>query len=592
MDNFEFKLPIYYLKNKELTENNIIEDLYLLDKKNTSNNLLLNETHMLDVSNIDLSNSLATEPLYKYVFNPNIEFSNSTIYLWSIYYTSDVKYLKNTQKLIKNDKKFIINIEEQNKIYEIWDEIKNEKDFCKKYKFITTGVIQFLNNNSEFLQIMSIYNLSSPLLTLSLPILLLIIPFFILKFRKIQINLNTYLCLLKQVISKHAVGQLLNINDMDFSKKIYVLFTISLYFIQIYQNINSCLEFYKNINKIKYETKLIKTYLQNTIININILQNKCKKLKTYKKFMNNLNIKKNEILVIIDNLKNFNNEKFNISDIINIGDIMKTYYNIYNNKTLHKTLLYTFGLNGYFDNLNELNNNISKNNISKCKFSKKYTNFKNAYFPNLINNNPIKNTYNLNEQMLITGPNAAGKTTLLKTTLFNILISQQIGYGFYDKANIYPYQILHSYINLPDTSGRDSLFQLEAKRCKNILDIINNNKKKNYRHFCIFDELYSGTNPYEAIASATSLLNYLNKNKNVYFMLTTHFIGLCENLNNTQRFRNYHMKINKNKNDFEYTYKINKGISKIKGGLKVLIDLKYPKDILYNTYNIINNLII
>ena len=35
-------------------------------------------------------------------------------------------------------------------------------------------------------------------------------------------------------------------------------------------------------------------------------------------------------------------------------------------------------------------------------------------FLNLKNENPIKNSYKLNKHMIITGPNAAGKTTLLK----------------------------------------------------------------------------------------------------------------------------------------------------------------------------------
>ena len=38
-------------------------------------------------------------------------------------------------------------------------------------------------------------------------------------------------------------------------------------------------------------------------------------------------------------------------------------------------------------------------------------------------------------------------------------------------------------------------------------------EKKHERHFAVFDELYSGTNPYEAISSAYSYLNYISKNK-------------------------------------------------------------------------------
>ena len=40
------------------------------------------------------------------------------------------------------------------------------------------------------------------------------------------------------------------------------------------------------------------------------------------------------------------------------------------------------------------------------------------------------------------------------------------------------------------------------------------------------------------------------------------------------------IKQNDSKSDFEYTYKLKKGISKVKGGIKVLKDLNYPKEII------------
>ena len=115
------------------------------------------------------------------------------------------------------------------------------------------------------------------------------------------------------------------------------------------------------------------------------------------------------------------------------------------------------------------------------------------------------------------------KTTILKTTIFNIILSQQIGFGFYTSANINPYKYIHCYLNIPDTSGRDSLFQAEARRCKEILESVINNTE---RHFCIFDEIYSGTNPYEAISGAYAYLTFLSKYKNFKFMLTTHYVSL------------------------------------------------------------------
>jgi DNA mismatch repair ATPase MutS len=159
-----------------------------------------------------------------------------------------------------------------------------------------------------------------------------------------------------------------------------------------------------------------------------------------------------------------------------------------------------------------------------------------------MNGHPVKNNINLNKKTTITGPNAAGKTTLIKSTLLNIIFSQQFGYGFYKKAKLVPYEYVHSYLNIPDTSGRDSLFQAESRRCREIITCLIENKTK--RHFCIFDELYSGTNPYEAVASAFGFIKYLNTYENVDLLLTTHYCKLCKLLE-AENIQNMHMKIEK-----------------------------------------------
>ena len=226
---------------------------------------------------------------------------------------------------------------------------------------------------------------------------------------------------------------------------------------------------------------------------------------------------------------------------------------------------------------------------------------------------PVKNTVSLDKRLVITGPNASGKTTILKMTMLNILFSQQLGHGFYEAGTrIRPYHQLHSYLNIPDTSGRDSLFQAESRRCKEILDKLSGGLCPPVRHFCIFDELYSGTNPYEAIASAYGYIMHLTKHDNVDFMLTTHYIQLCKlfqsqktesesdkrekiainsEVNETNKIRNLHMDVADRGNyDFKYLYTLRPGISAIKGGIKVLYDLQYPASIVDATRRILSTL--
>jgi DNA mismatch repair ATPase MutS len=124
------------------------------------------------------------------------------------------------------------------------------------------------------------------------------------------------------------------------------------------------------------------------------------------------------------------------------------------------------------------------------------------------------------------------------------------------------------------------LFQAEARRCKDIIDSIDENKENT--HFCAFDELYSGTNPEEAILSANAFMKYLIKHKNVNCILTTHFIELCKQLDNDELIENYRMKTINSNGDFKYSYLLEKGISDIRGGIKVLYDMNYPKEIIEN----------
>lgn len=561
----------------------------------------LNDTTIVE---LELVESIDKEelPIYEHVFKPSNKASNQVIKQIAQYYTTDINYLKETQQLTKS-----INSEQLNTIYNkysfsdfdindtinLWEEIKSETGFCEKYLYIDWSFAKNLNNNPQFLQLMSLYNIASPILSLCLPIFVLIIPFFIIKLKGVEVTISQYIEILKSLISNHAIFKIFTqFHEVNNGQKIYLLLSSAFYLFSIYQNILVCIRFYSNMQKIHNYLAKFKKYLAYTLDIMEYYSYNTNKLTKYEKFTSDLMENRSILYQLHRDLSLITPFTFSFSKISEIGHIMYSFYQIYDNSQYHDAILYSFGFNGYFNLLNYIGILSNESKLVKASFinnrSKTKPSFKKMYYPKFINNETstiIKNDCNLNKNMIITGPNASGKTTTLKSVFINILLSQQIGYGCFDSLKFRPYDKFHCYLNIPDTSGRDSLFQAEARRCKEIIDCIDEDTENDITHFCIFDELYSGTNPEEAVISANAFMDYIVKYNSVTCLLTTHYVKLCKQLSKNNRIKNYSMKtLKKNSNAgdsfLEYTYELVEGISKIKGGLKVLHDMNYPKEIL------------
>jgi len=580
-----FQLPITYLTDKQLIKPHIKTDLELISLK-------------------------GEKSLYDTVFHPTTLYGTQTVPLWSEYYTANKYFLKDSQTLVKElnlkslnvDINKIVQVNEK-EMNDVWQEIVAETGFVEKYHYIEWSRFKECNNSSVFLQLLSLYNMTSPLLSLAVPIFFLIFPFILLKIQGIPIGVSRYIEVLKTLFKQHQLGQIFTLGSASWDKVIYILVSFGFYILQVYQNVTSCIKYYQNMRKIHAQLFTVRAYVKQTLEKMAMLTALCEPLPTYQPFITDLQEQKmvlehmdREFSEILPNGLSFRKVK-------QIGHVMKCFYQLYNKVEYKAVLAYSFGLHGYLDNLQSLAQRFGENQINACKIlqqTKKNNNKKNkqktstkfteAYFPTLLGTSgetePVKNTYELDKHLLITGPNAAGKTTLLKTTIFNIIFSQQTGFGFYKKAQLKLYDHIHCYINIPDTSGRDSLFQAEARRCKDILTTLSavatntdkDNKLEN--HLCVFDELYSGTNHYEAISSAYAFLSYLNKYSNVNFVLTTHYLDLCKRLDTQPGINNVHMEVIEEGTDFKYTYKLKKQVSTVKGGVKVLRDLDYPKEII------------
>ena len=560
-----FLLPIQYREHIPINDN-INSDLELLNTVDNSNT-----------------------PVYSHLFNPKTTVGEIAIESWGKGYTNDSTFLKDSQKIYTNFN-IIQNVDIVNKMTNDWKEIKGIEEIEEKYQYIEWDQLKWLNYNPILLQILSILNITSPLLQLITPLIMLILPFFFLKLLGHNININNYIHILKQIIAKNQLGQILmNFQGASIKTKVYGVVMLGFYLYSIYQNIISCYHFYTNAYYIVDKINSLKKYMKYTNDNMIRFSESIEPYNSYTEFNNNLKntIRKNELF--INELDVLPEKTRSIKTVRIFGLIMKTFYKLHYDTDINDLLLFSLGFNGYIDTLDGLNNNILNKDINPIKLSSKNKcSFKDIYHPSLKDLHPVKNNISLSKSMIITGPNAAGKTTLLKSTIINLIFTQQTGFGFYKKGVLNPYKYIHSYINIPDSCSRDSLFQSEARRCKNILDIIEKNKKD--RHFCVFDELYSGTNPYEAISNAYGYLDYIIKNKNVKIILTTHYIKLCKLFRNNTKIKNYNMETFVENHVSNNTYKLVPGYSTTKGGLAVLKSLDYPTTIINKAKNIIENI--
>ena len=179
-----------------------------------------------------------------------------------------------------------------------------------------------------------------------------------------------------------------------------------------------------------------------------------------------------------------------------------------------------------------------------------------------VGNDVCLGTDGQTRNMILTGPNAGGKSTFVRSLLINVLFSQTIGLSVADSCKMTPFKYINSQINIPDCKGKESLFQAEMNRCKNNIDRI---KALNDDEFALvlMDEVFNSTNPVEGISGAYAVAAHMAKHARVMVVFTTHFAYLTKLAKKTGAFCNYKMNVIEGADGaYVFPYKLKKGISK------------------------------
>jgi DNA mismatch repair protein MutS len=190
--------------------------------------------------------------------------------------------------------------------------------------------------------------------------------------------------------------------------------------------------------------------------------------------------------------------------------------------------------------------------------------------------NPVYNNLTIDKNILITGPNAGGKSTLIKSCLMAILFAQTFGVANAKSMTFTPFFYINSQMNIPDCKGKESLFEAEMYRSKANLDRL---KELDGKLSIIFmDEIFNSTNPVEGIAGAYAIAKRMSSYLSNLSIITTHYIYLTK-LAKTERFVNMKMNVLISKDDIKYPYKIGPGFSRQYIALELLKKNGFDKDV-------------
>ena len=197
----------------------------------------------------------------------------------------------------------------------------------------------------------------------------------------------------------------------------------------------------------------------------------------------------------------------------------------------------------------------------------------NLYHP--LIEDPVKNSIVAKKGVLITGSNASGKSTFLKTVLLNVLFSKTIYTCMADSFSSDDYIMFSSMSLRDDLLHKDSYFMVEIKALKRIFDYAEAHPDK--KVLCFVDEVLRGTNTVERIAACTQILRKLN-DMGILTFAATHDIELTSLLDNI--YDNYHFDEEIKDDDVLFNYLIKPGKATSKNAIRLLSIMGFSEDII------------
>lgn len=618
------------VEDKEENELNLEDRLYLITKQMDNNLKTQIYKNLIDNQNllVDNNKSLVNDYVYNDVEFLQDHYSNSENGLFNklnfcqtkmgtllfekilMKPIHDIKILKKRQEyLLKVDNQF----EELKNLFSKIKDIENElvwfwDDASLKHIDMMDDMIYFnwnflpivnindqLNNSSEALLVSNIYKIVlAPVLTCITPIITLITPLILMLWfnKKMDSNISYKTIIFNYFKTLWSNDTMKVLIQNPTKAALASLLTKGLYLFMYFQNIYYSIQSSSNTNKL-----------------INIIHEKMNKMTQYIDISKKIEIccracgleNVNEFLGYNDLSKDnhYYKENYFYHDVFlqepslftNKGIILKLFKQF---RSYKMKIIDIFQYNGIIDVLLSVQSLLRNSNenypfvLSKYKESQTpILNIKDIWHPYLVNDKVVKNSIKMKNNLLITGPNAAGKSTFIKSVIINILLSQTIGVNSCSYFEISPFHLIETYLHIPDVKGKSSLFEAEMFRSKEYIEKIKELNENEFS-FIVLDEIFSSTNYIEGFSGAYSILKNLSSYQNTLFIVTTHFTDLEILEKDTKgKIENYRFTVDYDENnEIQFNYLLEKGVSNQYIALELLKKNGFDEKILEDAFQI------
>ena len=188
--------------------------------------------------------------------------------------------------------------------------------------------------------------------------------------------------------------------------------------------------------------------------------------------------------------------------------------------------------------------------------------------------------------IIITGPNMAGKSALLRQTALIVLMAQMGSFVPAESASIGVVDKIFTRVGASDNiSQGESTFMVEMNEAASILNNLSE------RSLVLFDELGRGTSTYDGISIAWAIVEYIHERpEHAKTLFATHYHELNEMENTFKRIRNYNVSVREVNNKVIFLRKLVRGGSEHSFGIHVAKIAGMPESIISRANTILKQL--